>query len=101
VLASFNFTMADVSKKIGSLSGGEKSRLKLALLMQDKINFLILDEPTNHLDIESREWIEEAVADFDGTLLMISHDRYFIDKFASRVWRMEGGGIEEIIPQLP
>jgi ATPase subunit of ABC transporter with duplicated ATPase domains len=96
ILASFNFRMEDVTKKVSSLSGGEKSRLKLCLLMQDKVNFLILDEPTNHLDIESREWIEDAVADFDGTLLMISHDRYFLNKFASRIWHMENGGITEI-----
>ncbi|MCL2202314.1 MAG: ATP-binding cassette domain-containing protein [Defluviitaleaceae bacterium] len=95
-LASFNFRMQDVAKKVGSLSGGEKSRLKLCLLMQDKVNFLILDEPTNHLDIESREWIEDAVADFDGTLLMISHDRYFLNRFASRVWHMEDGEITEL-----
>jgi len=96
MLASFNFRMEDVGKKVSALSGGERSRLKLALLMQDKVNFLILDEPTNHLDIESREWIEEAVADFDGTLLMISHDRYFIDKFASRMWQMGDGNVVEI-----
>jgi len=99
MLAAFNFRQTDVIKKVSSLSGGEKSRLKLCLLMQDKINFLILDEPTNHLDIESREWIENAVADFDGTLLLISHDRYFLDKFASKIWNMGGGVVEEIIPE--
>jgi len=63
--------------------------------MQDKVNFLILDEPTNHLDIQSREWIEDAVQDFDGTLLFISHDRYFLGKFASKIWAMKDGGISE------
>ncbi|MCL2605115.1 MAG: ATP-binding cassette domain-containing protein [Defluviitaleaceae bacterium] len=96
LLMKFNFRTPDIVKKVSSLSGGEKSRLKLCLLMQEKINFLILDEPTNHLDIESREWIEEAVADFDGTLLMISHDRYFINKFAARIWHMANGAITEI-----
>jgi ATPase subunit of ABC transporter with duplicated ATPase domains len=96
LLMKFNFKTPDITKKVTSLSGGEKSRLKLCLLMQEKVNFLILDEPTNHLDIESREWIEDAVADYDGTLLMISHDRYFINKFAKRVWFMEDGKIVEL-----
>ena len=93
ILANFRFKAPDVLKKVGNLSGGEKSRLKLCLLMQSKANFLILDEPTNHLDIESREWIEDAVSDWDCTILFISHDRYFLNKFASKIWSMEGGGI--------
>jgi len=93
ILARFNFRAPDVLKKVKSLSGGEKSRLKLCLLMQDKYNFLILDEPTNHLDIDSREWIEDAVADFEGTMLFISHDRYFLSKFASKVWSMKDGKV--------
>jgi len=93
ILARFKFRAPDVSKKVGNLSGGEKSRLKLCLLMQNKVNFLIMDEPTNHLDIESREWIEDAVEDFNGTMLFISHDRYFLNKFASKVWNMKDGGI--------
>ncbi|MCL2285692.1 MAG: ABC-F family ATP-binding cassette domain-containing protein [Firmicutes bacterium] len=95
ILAGFRFKAPDVIKKVGNLSGGEKSRLKLCLLMQNKANFLILDEPTNHLDIESREWIEEAVADFEGTMLFISHDRYFLNKFASRIWSMKDGRITD------
>jgi len=95
ILANFRFKAPDVLKKVGSLSGGEKSRLKLCMLMQEKVNFLILDEPTNHLDIESREWIEDAVGDWDGTLLFISHDRYFLNKFASRIWGMEDGKIAD------
>ncbi|MCL2704236.1 MAG: ATP-binding cassette domain-containing protein [Defluviitaleaceae bacterium] len=95
ILAKFKFMAADVLKKVGNLSGGEKSRLKLCLLMQTKANFLILDEPTNHLDIESREWIEDAVSDWGATMLFISHDRYFLNKFASKVWSMKDGGITE------
>ena len=95
ILANFRFRALDVQKKVGSLSGGEKSRLKLCLLMQNKVNFLILDEPTNHLDIESREWIEDAVADFTATKVFISHDRYFLNKFATRIWAMENGDITD------
>ncbi|MCL2422053.1 MAG: ABC-F family ATP-binding cassette domain-containing protein [Defluviitaleaceae bacterium] len=100
ILARFRFRAADVIKKVDTLSGGEKSRLKLCLLMQSQINFLILDEPTNHLDIESREWIEEAVSavsDWECTLLFISHDRYFLNKFASKVWSMKDGTISQFI----
>ncbi|MCL2169760.1 MAG: ABC-F type ribosomal protection protein [Defluviitaleaceae bacterium] len=93
ILARFRFRALDVTKRVGSLSGGEKSRLKLCLLMQNQVNFLILDEPTNHLDIESREWIEEAIADFNGTLLFISHDRFFLNRFASRILSMKDGDI--------
>jgi len=93
ILARFRFKALDVVKKVGSLSGGEKSRLKLCLLMQNQANFLILDEPTNHLDIESREWIEDAVSDFSGTMLFISHDRFFLSQFASKIWSMKDGEI--------
>jgi len=95
ILVRFNFRHLDLIKKVGNLSGGEKSRLKLCLLMQSKVNFLILDEPTNHLDIESREWIEDAVSDWAGTVLFISHDRYFLNKFASRIWSMKDGSITD------
>lgn len=91
ILACYHFTSTDVVKKVNILSGGEKSRLKLCIMMQLKINFLLLDEPTNHLDIASREWIENALADFDGTILFVSHDRYFINKFAEQVLSMENG----------
>ena len=95
ILAGFRFIDDDVFKRVCSLSGGEKSRLKLCLLMQDKVNFMLMDEPTNHLDIESREWFEDAVANFSGTMLFITHDRYFLSKFATRVWSMENGRIVE------
>ena len=92
-LASFNFRGEDVFKPVSALSGGEQSRLRLCMLMDDKINLLILDEPTNHLDIASREWIEEAVTDYEGTLLFVSHDRYFIKQFATRIWMIQDGHI--------
>ncbi len=92
-LAAFKFKGEDVFKPVSALSGGEQSRLRLCMLMDEKINLLILDEPTNHLDIQSREWIEEAVEDYTGNLLFVSHDRYFIDRFATRIWSMEDGGI--------
>ena len=88
-LAAFHFRGEDVFKSVSVLSGGEQSRLRLCMLMDDEVNFLILDEPTNHLDIASREWIEEAVEAFDGTLLFVSHDRYFINRFATRIWELE------------
>ena len=78
-----------------ALSGGEKSRLRLCMLMGNDINLLILDEPTNHLDIASREWIEDALSDYSETLLFVSHDRYFIEKFAERIWLLEDGGIRD------
>ena len=95
ILARFHFRGSDVQKMTGNLSGGEKSRLKLCLLMQQDINLLILDEPTNHLDIQSREWIEEALSGYGGTILFVSHDRYFINKFADRVWELKDGSITD------
>ena len=94
-LASYQFRGEDVFKSVSVLSGGEMSRLRLCMLMDEEINFLILDEPTNHLDIDSREWIEEAVEAFDGTLLFVSHDRYFINRFATRVWELADGTITD------
>lgn len=93
ILGPFNFRGEDVFKNIDTLSGGEKSRLRLCILMQGGVNVLILDEPTNHLDIRSREWLENALEQFDGTLLLVSHDRYFLEKFATRIWSVEQGGI--------
>lgn len=85
VLAAFLFTEDDVFKKIGDLSGGEKGRVSLAKLMLSEANFLILDEPTNHLDIASKEILEEALTRYTGTVLFVSHDRYFINKTATRI----------------
>ena len=94
-LGAFLFQGEDVFKSVGNLSGGEQSRLRLCMLMDEKINLLILDEPTNHLDTASREWVEAAIEEFEGTLLFVSHDRYFIEKFADRVWLLENGGIRD------
>ena len=94
-LGAFLFQGEDVFKTVGTLSGGEKSRLRLCMLMDEKINLLILDEPTNHLDIASREWIEAAIEEFEGVLLFVSHDRYFIEKFAERIWLLEDGKIRD------
>ena len=92
-LGAFMFQGEDVFKSVGNLSGGEQSRLRLCMLMDEKINLLILDEPTNHLDIASREWVEAAIEEFEGVLLFVSHDRYFIEKFAERIWLLEDGTI--------
>lgn len=94
-LGAFKFRGEDVFKPVSALSGGEQSRLRLCMLMDEKINLLILDEPTNHLDIQSREWIEEAVEEYGGNLLFVSHDRYFIDRFATRIWNLEEGHLTD------
>ena len=85
ILGSFLFTGETVEKKVAMLSGGEKARLSLALLASDHDNTLLLDEPTNHLDIDSKEILEEALIDYDGTLLFVSHDRYFINRIATQI----------------
>lgn len=94
-LAAFNFRGEDVFKEVRDLSGGERSRLKLCELMSQRINLLVLDEPTNHLDVDSRDWIEEAVRAYEGNLLFVSHDRYFIKEFAQRVWMLENQKITD------
>jgi len=96
-LAAFLFTGDDVFKPISVLSGGERGRLSLAKLMLSPCNFLILDEPTNHLDITSREILESALADYEGTLLFVSHDRYFINRLAERVLELENGRLTEYL----
>lgn len=89
-LAAFQFTGEDVFKRVGDLSGGEKGRVSLAKLMLSEANFLILDEPTNHLDITSKEILEQALNDYTGTILYVSHDRYFINQTASRILELTG-----------
>lgn len=92
-LGAFKFQGEDVHTPVSQLSGGEKSRLRLCMLMKDSINLLILDEPTNHLDIDSREWMEEILEDYNEALIFISHDRYFISRFATRIWELDRGEI--------
>jgi len=92
ILGSFLFSGEDVEKAVSSLSGGEKARLALAKLAMNKDNFLVLDEPTNHLDIDSKEVLENALIDFDGTLLFVSHDRYFINRIATTVVELSENG---------
>ncbi|MBR6208650.1 MAG: ABC-F family ATP-binding cassette domain-containing protein [Oscillospiraceae bacterium] len=94
-LAAFGFRGEDVFKTVGVLSGGEQSRLRLCILMRQDINLLLLDEPTNHLDLPSREWMEDALSDYGEALLFVSHDRWFIEKFATRIWYLHDGLIED------
>ena len=94
-LAAFGFRGEDVFKTVSVLSGGEQSRLRLCILMRDDINFLMLDEPTNHLDLISREWMEDALLDYSEALLFVSHDRWFIEKFATRIWYLHDGTVED------
>lgn len=94
-LAKFNFFDEDLFKSVGELSGGERARLELLKLMLSKSNFLLLDEPTNHLDIESKEVLENAIVDYSGTVLTISHDRYFLNKVVNKIWYLEDGKITE------
>ncbi|RQD77680.1 MAG: ABC transporter ATP-binding protein, partial [Halanaerobium sp. MSAO_Bac5] len=94
-LAAFLFTGEDVFKKVSQLSGGEKSRLRLLQLMSGNYNFLILDEPTNHLDLPSREVLEEALKEFSGTVLIVSHDRYFLDEVVDYIYELENSELKK------
>ena len=96
-LAKFLFYGENVFKRVGSLSGGEKVRLKLFELIQKKANFLVLDEPTNHIDIDTREMLEEALKEYNGTILFVSHDRYFIDKLAEKTFEIENEKINSYV----
>lgn len=94
ILGRFLFTQEEVKKIINDLSGGEKARLQLALLMLEKNNLLILDEPTNHLDIDSKEMLEQALQNYEGTLLFVTHDRYFINELANKIFNITADGNE-------
>ena len=96
-LGMFLFTGDDVFKPIHTLSGGEKGRVALTALMLRKDNLLLLDEPTNHLDMDSREVLEDALTDFGGTIITVSHDRYFINRIANRIIEMQPDGVTEYI----
>ncbi len=91
--AAFQFSGDDADKRISVLSGGEKSRVMLACLLASPVNFLVLDEPTNHLDIASREVLLEALQDFEGTVMIVSHDRYFLKHLANRVFEIDHGAL--------
>ena len=96
-LAAYGFKGESVFKEVYVLSGGEKARLKLCIFMNSEVNTLFLDEPTNHLDILTKDWIEDAIDDFNETMIFVSHDRYFINRFATRIWSFENGEIEDYI----
>ena len=96
-LAKFMFNGENVFKRVGTLSGGEKVRLKLFELMQKNVNLLIMDEPTNHIDITTQEVLEEALKEYPGTILFISHDRYFINEIAKKILYIENNGIKEYL----
>jgi ATP-binding cassette, subfamily F, member 3 len=95
LLGSFLFSADDVFKRIGVLSGGERNRYALARMLLRPANFLLLDEPTNHLDLQAKDVLLEALRKFTGTIVFVSHDRYFIDKLATRIFEIEGGRLED------
>ncbi len=97
LLARFLFIGDDIYKEISALSGGEKSRLSLLKLMLSKTNFLLMDEPTNHLDIDSKEVLEDAISNYDGTVIVISHDRYFLNKISDKIWELTSEGLKEYL----
>ena len=89
-LAQYLFRNEDVFKPVSALSGGERARLALAILALEGANLLLLDEPTNHLDIPAREALQEVLENYNGTVLLVSHDRYLIDRLASQIWEIKG-----------
>ncbi|MGO1713275.1 MAG: ABC-F family ATP-binding cassette domain-containing protein, partial [Senegalia sp. (in: firmicutes)] len=97
LLARFLFTGNDIFKEISTLSGGEKARLTLMKLMLSKANLLLMDEPTNHLDIDSKESLEDALINYTGTLFVISHDRYFLNKVTDKILELSSDGVEEFL----
>ena len=96
ILGAFQFSGDDVDKKVAVLSGGEKSRVMLACILALPVNFLVLDEPTNHLDIASREVLLEALREFDGTLMIVSHDRWFLRHLSTRVFEIDHGSLQGV-----
>ena len=96
-LAKFMFYGDDVDREIAELSGGERARISLLKLMISDTNFILMDEPTNHLDIDSKEILEDAILDYEGTMLIISHDRYFLNKIAVKILDMKSDGMDEYL----
>ena len=94
ILVGFQFYNDSIMKRVGNLSGGERMKLKLAELLQNKVNTLILDEPTNHIDIDTKEVFESALDDYNGTMIFVSHDRYFINKFADKIYEIDNGKLD-------
>jgi ATP-binding cassette subfamily F protein 3 len=94
ILGLFKFSDDDIQKKTGIISGGEKARVSLAKILVSPVNFLLMDEPTNHLDLDSKKQLEKALRDYDGTLLIISHDRYFLDQLVSIVFELKNGRLK-------
>ncbi|MDO5708164.1 MAG: ABC-F family ATP-binding cassette domain-containing protein [Andreesenia angusta] len=97
LLAKFLFIGDDIYKEISNLSGGERSRLSLLKLMMSKTNLLLMDEPTNHLDIDSKEILEDAISSYEGTVIVISHDRYFLNKISDKIWELENHNLKEYL----
>lgn len=97
ILSRFLFSKEDVQKNVGRLSGGERIRVRLAILLQNQVNTLIFDEPTNHIDIPTKEALENAIDGFDGTVIAVSHDRYFINKVAHKVVEVKNKHIRTFI----
>jgi len=100
VLGSFLFSSDDVDKKIGVLSGGERARVSLCKLLLSPVNFLIMDEPTNHLDIMSKDILKKALINFDGTLIIISHDRDFLQGLSNKIYEFKNKGIKEYLGDI-
>jgi ATP-binding cassette subfamily F protein 3 len=94
LLGAFQFSGDDSDKRVAVLSGGEKSRVMLACLLSSPLNFLVLDEPTNHLDIASRQVLLDALLDFEGTVMIVSHDRWFLKRLANRVFELDRGSLK-------
>ena len=92
---ALGFSGDEVTREIGSLSGGERARMALALMTLARANLLILDEPTNHLDVENIEALEDALAEYDGSVLLVSHDRAFLREVATRVWAFDGTHVRD------
>ena len=93
ILSTYHFYQDNINKKIGKLSEGEKIRLMISIIMQKSVNCIIFDEPTNHIDIETKEVLEDAIETFSGTFLFVSHDRYFINKFADKIYEFKDGKV--------
>ena len=98
LLGRFQFTSEQVSTKLADLSGGERARIAMLKLLLEENNVLLLDEPTNHLDIQAKEALEDALTEYDGTLVIVSHDRYFLDQVCNTIWHLPSDGSLKVYP---